>query len=87
MLVLLSAGICFWKLHNDHITKQKEKTGKGETVKYSDGDYVYVPDSESIKVDEKVEIVYYDNLITVYLEKNTSDEEKEAHCQQYQWMY
>ena len=78
LLVLLSAGICFWKLHNDHITKQKEKTGTGKTVKYSDGDYVYVPDSESIKVDEKVEIVYYDNLITVYLEKNTSDEEKEA---------
>lgn len=78
LLVLLSAGICFWKLQNDHITKQKEKTGKGENVKYSDGDYVYVPDSESIKVDEKVEIVYYDNLITVYLEKNTSDEEKEA---------
>ncbi len=59
-----------------HISTSKEEL-QNNTVTYDDGDYVYTPSENHIFVDDTENMIYYDNLITVYLDKKISDQEKE----------
>ena len=59
-----------------HVSTSKEEL-QNNTVTYDDGDYVYTPSEEHIFVDDTENMIYYDNLITVYLDKKISDQEKE----------
>lgn len=59
-----------------HVSTSKEEL-QDNTVTYDDGDYVYTPSEDHIFLDDTEDMIYYDNLITVYLEKKISDREKE----------
>lgn len=59
-----------------HVSTSKEEL-QNNTVTYDDGDYVYTPSEEHIFLDDTENMIYYDNLITVYLDKQISDQEKE----------
>ena len=59
-----------------HVSTSKEEL-QNNTVTYDDGDYVYTPSEEHIFLDDTENMIYYDNLITVYLDKKISDQEKE----------
>lgn len=59
-----------------HVSTSKEEL-QNNTVTYDDGDYVYTPSEDHIFVDDTENMIYYDNLITVYLDKKISDQEKE----------
>lgn len=59
-----------------HVSTSKEEL-QNNTVTYDDGDYVYTPSDDHIFFDDTENMIYYDNLITVYLDKKISDQEKE----------
>ena len=59
-----------------HVSTSKEEI-QNNTVTYDDGDYVYTPSEDHIFLDDTENMIYYDNLITVYLDKQISDQEKE----------
>ena len=63
------------KSERKHVSTSKEEL-QDNTVTYDDGDYVYTPSEEHIFVDDTENMIYYDNLITVYLDKKISDQEK-----------
>lgn len=51
---------------------------KEETVQYSDGGKIYRPSYEAISYDEEQKILYYDNILMVYLMEKPTEEEREA---------
>lgn len=59
-----------------HVSTSKEEL-QNNTVTYDDGDYVYTPSEDHIFLDDTENMIYYDNLITVYLDEKISDQEKE----------
>lgn len=47
-------------------------------VKYDNGDIVYIPDEDALTFDEEECIIYYNNLLSVYLLSDLSDKELKA---------
>lgn len=72
LVILISGGIYLMK----HFYAGKN------IVLYSDGDQVYRPQNEEIAWDKKSNVLYYDNLITVYLRKELSERKERKLAEQ-----
>lgn len=67
------------------IQKKKEAESENNSInlvddiqKFSNGDYVYNPSEDTVKYDEENYVIYYDELLIVYLDNNISSEERNA---------
>ena len=49
------------------ITDNKKEEDHGTVTKYDNGDYLYTPSEENLKIDDESKVSYYNNLIKVYL--------------------
>ena len=56
-------GVCFFAFKED----KTDVNSAGSTVSYDNGDVIYMPAEEDLAYDEDENIIYYDNLLIVYL--------------------
>ncbi len=63
------------------ISQEKEEVDENSNI-YADGDMVYNPQKENLQWDENEEVIYYDNLVDVYLMEELSKHEEDEIAKQ-----
>lgn len=76
MIILLFFFGCIIIIYNE-TEKQLQNNRVEITKEYSNGDKVYNPSEDAIVYDEENYVIFYNNLLIVYLEKDMSTSDKE----------
>ena len=61
VICIIISGIIIWN------KSTKPNNGDSGIIKYDNGDYYYIPKEENIAFDEESNLLYYNNLINVFL--------------------
>lgn len=83
LLITLTVYLVFFLKNKvlDSVDKVLGQRLAGETISYENGDFLYIPMEDEIVYDDTEKVVYYDNLLLVYMLDEVDDKRAEEIAQ------